>query len=496
MTATHQLTPSVRPSRAQRAKRTTSYTILALFSLIYIGPFLITIATSFKTDSEAVADPLSLVPDPFTLDAWKELFGIVDSQVDIRLGRWTVNSVFITLCVTAGRVGLAAMAGYALARLDFPGRRTIFAVILGVMMVPGVVLLIPRFLVLKELSLRNTYPGMILPLVIDCAAIYLMKQNFEQIPKSVEEAAAIDGANIFRTWRYVVLPMAKPGLIAITILSVQGAWNEFTMFLVATDDPQYKTLVLGLAQFRGGLGSGQSIPAVHGHDARRDDPDRHRVLHVPALLHRRRQQGRGEVASPSALGGWRQHADAEQVELRLGDRQGRVRHRVGAGLGLRERDHLADVLLAGEDRDQAVDPDGESAVRRRAEFERVEEETELAIGLLLVDAEQREDAPLLVALVDSDRTGPELPAVEHEVVGLRANAHRVALEPVHVVRMRLCERMVGWLRGARCPDRHRRTSGSRRPTDSGTDPPTPAGGRGRCAAARAPRTRRPTRRRR
>ena len=101
------------------------------------------------------------------------------------------------------------MAGYALARLDFPGRRSIFAVILGVMMVPGVVLLIPRFLVLKELSLRNTYPGMILPLMIDCAGIYLMKQNFEQIPKSVEEAASIDGASIFRTWRYVVLPMAN-----------------------------------------------------------------------------------------------------------------------------------------------------------------------------------------------------------------------------------------------------------------------------------------------
>ena len=99
------------------------------------------------------------MPNPFTLDAWKELFGVVDSQVNIQLGRWTINSVLITAFVTLGRVGLASMAGYALARLDFPGRRAIFAVILGVMMVPGVVLLIPRFLVLKELSLRNTYPG-------------------------------------------------------------------------------------------------------------------------------------------------------------------------------------------------------------------------------------------------------------------------------------------------------------------------------------------------
>lgn len=248
----------------RRAKKIASYSILAVFSLVYIGPFLITLATSFKTDSRALTSPLSLLPNPFTLDAWRELFGFVDSEVNIQLGRWTINSVIITVCITIGRIGLASMAGYALARLDFPGRRAIFAVIIGVMMVPGVVLLIPRFLVLKELSLRNTYPGMILPLVIDCAGIYLMKQNFEQIPKSVEEAAAIDGANIFRTWRYVVLPMARPGLIALTILSVQGAWNEFTMFLVATDDPQYKTLVLGLAQFQGGLGSGTRFPLFMG----------------------------------------------------------------------------------------------------------------------------------------------------------------------------------------------------------------------------------------
>jgi len=244
----------------RRAKKIASYAILSLFALIYIGPFLITLATSFKTDTEALSNPLSLLPSPFSLDAWKQLFGVVDSEVNIQLGRWTMNSIIITLCITVGRVGLASMAGYALARLDFPGRRAIFGVILGVMMVPGVVLLIPRFLVLKELSLRNTYPGMILPLVVDLAAIYLMKQNFEQIPKSVEEAASIDGANIFRTWRYVVLPMAKPGLIAITILSVQGSWNEFTAFLVATDDPKYKTLILGLAQFQGGLGSGSRFP--------------------------------------------------------------------------------------------------------------------------------------------------------------------------------------------------------------------------------------------
>jgi multiple sugar transport system permease protein len=256
------------PTDEGRAVRTTkrmlSYGVLALFAIMFIGPFLISLVTSFKTDADAVARPLSIVPNPFSFESWKQLFGLVDSVVDVRIGRWTLNSLIVTTFVTIGRVGLASMAGYALARLDFPGRKTIFAIILAVMMVPGVVLLIPRFLVLKELHLRNSYPGMILPLLVDCAGIYLMKQNFEAIPKSVEEAAQIDGASIFGTWRLILLPMAKPSLIALTIFSVQGSWNEFTAFLVATDKPQYKTLTLGLAQFQGGLGSGSRYPLILG----------------------------------------------------------------------------------------------------------------------------------------------------------------------------------------------------------------------------------------
>ncbi len=106
--------------------------------------------------------------------------------------------------------------------------------------------------------------GMIFPLLVDCAAIYLMKQNFEALPVSVEEAARIDGASTFRIFRSIMLPMARPSLIAVTVLSVQGAWNEFTMFLVATDKPQFKTLTLGLAQFQGGLGSGSNYPLLLG----------------------------------------------------------------------------------------------------------------------------------------------------------------------------------------------------------------------------------------
>ncbi len=138
--------------RVAKAKRTMSYGVLLFFALIYLGPFFLSLATSFKTSPDALAHPLSLIPSPINLDAWRQLFGFAESVVDIRLGRWTLNSIIVTACITVGRVGLASMAGYALARLNFPGRKQVLALILGVMMVPGVVLLIPRFLILTQLE--------------------------------------------------------------------------------------------------------------------------------------------------------------------------------------------------------------------------------------------------------------------------------------------------------------------------------------------------------
>ena len=141
----------------------------------------------------------------------------------------------------------------------------VFWSILAILAVPGAVLLIPRFLVLKELTLFNTYPGMILPIVVDAAGIFLMRQFFVNIPTTMEEAARIDGAGVFRTYWSVILPMARPGLITLTILSFQGSWNEFQLFLVSTSDPKYNTLTTGLAKFSSGqLGAGTQYPLTLG----------------------------------------------------------------------------------------------------------------------------------------------------------------------------------------------------------------------------------------
>lgn len=240
------------------------YVVLVAFAAIYLYPFLIQIATSFKTDSQAASTPLSLAPNPLDLGTWKRIFGLTgDSSVPI-LG-WLGNSVLITVVVTAGRVFFDSLAGYALSRMRFRGRGFLFAAVLAVMSVPGVALLIPKFLMVTYLGIYDTYAAMILPLLVDAAGVFIMKQFFDSVPLSVEEAARIDGAGLFRTFWSVVLPMARPALITLTILSFQGSWNEFTHFLVTTQSPEHKTLVTGLASLASGeLGAGSQFPLKMG----------------------------------------------------------------------------------------------------------------------------------------------------------------------------------------------------------------------------------------
>jgi multiple sugar transport system permease protein len=248
------------PAAGQRAAtRIVGYTVLIFFALVFLYPFVIQLASSFKTEPDAAADPLSPVPDPFSTASFLKIFDGTDFP------RWLLNSVIVTLCVTVGRVFLDSLAGYSLARLRFRGRAAIFASIIAMMSVPGVVLLIPKFLVLKQLGLYDGYAGLIVPLLADAAGVFIMKQSFESVPVQVEEAARIDGAGIFRTYWSVVLPMVRPALITLTILSFQSSWNEFPHTLVAVQSPQYYTLPRGVAYLvTGSLGGGTQYPLKLG----------------------------------------------------------------------------------------------------------------------------------------------------------------------------------------------------------------------------------------
>jgi multiple sugar transport system permease protein len=231
------------------------YAMLVLLALIYIYPFLVQVATSFKTEAEAATDPIGLVPSVWSFAAYELLF----TRSDFPL--WFMNSAIVTIVVTIGRVFFVSLAGYALARLTFRGRGVIFALIIAVMAVPGVVLLIPKFLVLNQIGIYDSYAGMILPLLVDAAGVFIMKNFFESIPVSIEEQARIDGAGTFRVFWSVVLPMARPALITIVILSFQGSWNELAHFVVSTQSPELTTLTKGVASLASGqLSQGSQYP--------------------------------------------------------------------------------------------------------------------------------------------------------------------------------------------------------------------------------------------
>ncbi|TDC74768.1 carbohydrate ABC transporter permease [Streptomyces hainanensis] len=241
--------------------RVIGYVVVIGMAMLYLLPFAIQLATSFKTGPDAAANPLTLWPTTPTTAAYERLFGLSDSASSVPFLRWLGNSTVVTVVVTCSRVLFDSMAGYALARLDFVGRRLLFVLLLSIMAVPGVVLLIPKFLVLNTFGMFDTYAGMIVPLLVDAAGIFIMKQFFESVPREVEEAARIDGAGTFRIFWSIVLPMARPALITLTVLSFQGSWNEFTHYLVSTQSSEYETLTTGLARLvSGGLGSGTLYP--------------------------------------------------------------------------------------------------------------------------------------------------------------------------------------------------------------------------------------------
>jgi multiple sugar transport system permease protein len=249
---------SGQPAWYRTGKRIAGYSVLIFFAMLFVMPFALAISASFKSRPEAAANPLSLIPAEPTLRAYQ-----IMGQFDVP--RWAFVSIVVTVSVTLGRLFLDSLAGYALARLDFPGRKVVFAVIVATLAIPGIVLAIPRFLVLGQLGMLNTFAGLIVPLAVDAFGIFLMRQFFLSIPKEMEESARLDGATTFQTFWRIIMPLATPGLIALTILSFQGSWNEFLHPLIAApSDASLRTLPVGLALLRGAFGEQLDFPLLMG----------------------------------------------------------------------------------------------------------------------------------------------------------------------------------------------------------------------------------------
>lgn len=278
--------PQTNRPRLQRVIGIIGVSILIIVAIIEIVPFVLTIANSFKCDPAVTDRPGAFIPvPPFGLDCEvKDESGRVISRLTASeqvngmffnpsfngyktvltptgpnndLPRWLVNTVIYAVSVMLFRLIFDSMAGYALARMKFPANRPIFFLVLGTLMIPGVVLLIPRFLLLNQLGLLNTFQGYIIVLAADAFGILLMKQFFENIPREIEEAAQVDGANRFVMFFRVILPMATPALTALAIFSFQGQWNNFmdALIIVGTN-PSMFNLPMGLTVL---VGSGQDI---------------------------------------------------------------------------------------------------------------------------------------------------------------------------------------------------------------------------------------------
>jgi multiple sugar transport system permease protein len=222
------------------------YGVLTLYGIITLIPFLWAISASFKPLPEIVSGDLNLIPRQFTFENYQQLF-----LREPLFFRWLLNSVIIAVSVTGFNLLFNSMAGYALARLRFPGRQVWFFLVLAVLAVPAQVTLIPTFLILKSLGWLNSYQGMIVPAMVNATFIFMMRQFFVSFPHELEEAAALDGLSRFETFWYIVLPLAKPALAAQAIFIFMGSWNNFLWPVVILFDPEMFTLPLGLNSFKG-----------------------------------------------------------------------------------------------------------------------------------------------------------------------------------------------------------------------------------------------------
>jgi multiple sugar transport system permease protein len=230
----------------KRIGKTLLYVVLVAYAIITLIPFLWALSSSFKTLEEIVSGTISFIPKQFTLDNYKQIF--IEQKM---FPRWLLNSAIIAVTVTALNLLFNSMAGYALARLQFPGKKSLFIIILAVLMIPAQVTMIPNYLILKQLGWLNSYQGMIVPTMINATFIFMMRQFFINFPKELEEAAELDGLSRLGIFFRIVLPLARPALAAQAIFVFMGSWNDFMRPLIILSDPQLFTLPLGLNSFKG-----------------------------------------------------------------------------------------------------------------------------------------------------------------------------------------------------------------------------------------------------
>jgi multiple sugar transport system permease protein len=225
------------------------YVIIAAGAATMIVPFLWMVSTSLKASGDVFAMPPKWIPPTLHPENY------VNAWQAVPFGRFYLNSLFVALTVTVGQVVTSALAAYAFARIEFPGRDKLFFAYLATMMIPGAVTMIPLFILLRELGWINSYKALIIPGIFSAYGTFLLRQFFLTIPRDLEDAAKIDGCGHFRILCEVVLPLSKPALATLATFTFMGSWGSFLWPLVVTHSMDLKTLPIGLAAFQGQYGN-------------------------------------------------------------------------------------------------------------------------------------------------------------------------------------------------------------------------------------------------
>lgn len=210
-------------------------------AMLTLFPLLWMVSASLMAPGEASASPPPLLPVHASLGNYRELFA------SRGLGRYLANSVFLASAATLASLAFNVAAGYAFAKLRFPGRDRIFRLLLGALVIPGQVAMVPLFLLLKQLGLVNSYGGVLVPALASIFGIFLVRQYALSIPDDLLEAARIDGASEFRIFRSIVLPALKPIIVTLAVFTLLGTWNDFMWPLIVLADQDLYTLPVALA---------------------------------------------------------------------------------------------------------------------------------------------------------------------------------------------------------------------------------------------------------
>jgi multiple sugar transport system permease protein len=238
--------PRVAPrTRALRlVNRALLYAALSLGAFLMVVPFLWMVSTSFKTLDQVFAFPPQWIPNPWVFENYVRAMTISPFHL------YFLNTAYIAILVTVGQLFTCSLAGYTFARLRFPGRDALFLTYIATMMIPGMVTIIPVFVVMKTLDLVDTHTAVIVPHLASAFGTFLSRQFYLTMPAELEDAAKIDGSGYFGIYARIFLPLSKPLLATLGVFVFMGQWNDFFWPLIMLQTQARKTLTLGLMEFR------------------------------------------------------------------------------------------------------------------------------------------------------------------------------------------------------------------------------------------------------